>query len=409
MYKAIERSQTLLINTQSKRLIDQGREVIKFGFGQSPFLPPPAVIKVLSESAHHKEYSSVQGDEKLRHLISSFHKSHNGLESKPDDILIAPGSKILLFNLLLAYQSLDVLLPAPSWVSYEPQVRLAGHNSIRIPTSYEKRWRIDAEDIKAALVQKRGKNTALILNYPGNPDGLTYSQSELEDIVSMARKNDILIISDEIYGLLDHHHTHRSIAHFYPEKTITTTGLSKWCGAGGWRLGVALLSPGISTEYKETLLALGSETYSCAPMPIQIAACKAYESYEKMIPYLSYQTDILSKISEYCTSSLNRIGIKTHTAQGGFYLFPTFTVYQDQLIKKGIDSSTKLAERLLEEIGVATLPAAAFGMNDGLLALRLAYVDFDESTINKSSFSVEKDCPKIVEGIQKIEHWIQKL
>ena len=99
MLRKVQESQTLLINSQSKRLEKNNIEIIKFGFGQSPFMPPMVVQKALRESVHHKEYSSVQGDTELRELISNFHEEHNGLKVNADNILIAPGSKILIFNI----------------------------------------------------------------------------------------------------------------------------------------------------------------------------------------------------------------------------------------------------------------------------------------------------------------------
>ena len=409
MYRSIEKSQTLLINTQSKRLEKNGKKIIKFGFGQSPFLPPKRVMEALQASAHRKEYSSVQGDEELRSLIATFHHDHNGLLTNPDDILVAPGSKILLFNIVLSYESLDVILPGPSWVSYEPQVKLAGHNSIRINTTYERRWRLIGEDIKRAISQKKCRNTALIINYPGNPDGLTYTKDELEDIAEVCRKHNVLVISDEIYGLLDHNQSHISFGTIYPENTITTTGLSKWCGAGGWRLGLALLSEGISEGLKETLLGLGSETYSCAPMPVQIAAREAYRDFEETKGYLQYQVNILSQISKYCSSRLVENDIMTYNGEGGFYLFPSFKRLENQLSKIGVEGSSSLSERLLNDIGVATLPASAFGMSDDTFALRMAYVDFDESKFINTQFDLEDHCPNVIHGIEEIMDWVSKL
>ncbi len=192
-----------------------------------------------------KEYSSVQGDLELRELISDLHIMYNGLISNPGNVLVVPGSKILIYNILLAHHSADVLLSGPSWVSYEPQVNMRKPNPIRIPTNYEGRWRISPESLQKAILKKKCQQTALILNYPGNPDGLTYSKVQLKEIAEIACLYNILIISDEIYGLLDHRSSHQSLANLHPENTITTTGLSKWCGAGGWRLEVALLSEGI--------------------------------------------------------------------------------------------------------------------------------------------------------------------
>jgi aspartate aminotransferase len=408
MYRKVEESQTLLINTQSKNLASQNKKIIKFGFGQSPFLPPSNVLKALEKAVHHKEYSSVQGDLALRELMAKFHKKHNGLDVNSEDILIAPGSKILIYTILLVFEKADVFIPAPAWVYYAPQAKLAGHNIIKLNTSYEERWRINSAIINKGISQKQHGPSILILNYPGNPDGLTYSKNELIDIAKTAKENNFLVISDEIYGLLNHTISHLSLANYYPENTITTTGLSKWCGAGGWRLGAALLSKGIDPEFKQVLIGIGSETYSCAPTPVQIAARVAYKDYDETKLYLNYQIDILSQIGNFCATKLNAVNIKVHEPQGGFYLFPDFSFHKEKLHHLGINTSNQLCEILLENYGVALLPASAFGFDEDYLAVRLAYVDFLEPNSEKA-FDITKDCPNILEGIDLICHFIENL
>ncbi len=407
LYKEIEESQTLLINTQSKLLIDQNKKVIKFGFGQSPFLPPKSVLKALKESVKHKEYTSVQGDSELREFMSAFHKQHNSLEVDPNNILIAPGSKILLFNILMAFKNADVFIPSPSWVSYAPQARLAGHHIIKLNTTFEERWRINSKTIVEGTKLKKHEASILILNYPGNPDGLTYSEQELIDIAQIAKSQNMLVISDEIYGLLNHNHSHLSFSNYYPEKTITTTGLSKWCGAGGWRFGAAFLYKNIEPEFKQALIGIGSETYSCAAAPVQIAAKTAYKNFNETKDYVDYQIDILKKIGNYCSDHLNSEKIKVHAPQGGFYIFPDFSFHKEKLNLRGITTSHQLCERLLIETGVALLPASAFGFDADNLVARLAYVDFKEPK-EKHLFNIQNDSPNIIEGIEKIVNWIGK-
>ncbi len=408
MYRQIEESQTLLINTQSNLLQKQDKKVIKFGFGQSPFLPPKKVLAALEKAVHHKEYSSVQGDSELRELMSKFHKKHNGLEVKPNNILIAPGSKILIYTVLVAFEQADVFIPSPAWVSYAPQAKLAGHNIIKLNTTFEDKWRITPMDIIKAINLKKTKVSILILNYPGNPDGLTYTDDELKAIASVVRELDILVISDEIYGLLDHFLDHKSFINYYPEKTITTTGLSKWCGAGGWRLGAAFLYENIEPEFKQALIGIGSETYSCAPTPVQIAAKMAYQNFDDTLPYLKRQIDILKQIGNYCASQLNTAKIKVHAPQGGFYLFPDFSHFSDKLLAARIKTSNELCSRLLAETGVAILPASAFGFNENYLAARLSYVDFKEPK-ERNNFDLKTDCQNIVEGTELICSWIKNL
>lgn len=408
MYRDVEESQTLLINTQSKLMTSQNKKVIKFGFGQSPFLPPKFVMDAFRDTVHHKEYSSVQGDPELRDYMTRFHNTHNGLEVDPDNILLAPGSKILLFNILMAFKKADLFIPAPAWVSYAPQGKLAGHHLIKVPTSYEEKWRVRPDVLKEAAKNKKYKASVMILNYPGNPDGLAYTDSELKALAQTARELDILVIADEIYGLLDHNLGHLSFANYYPEKTITTTGLSKWCGAGGWRFGAAFLYKNIDPAFKQALIGIGSETYSCAPSPVQMAAKAAYKDYALVKDYLVKQTAILKQIGSYCAKQLNTANIRVYLPEGGFYLFPDFSLHKEKLHAHGITTSQDLCKRLLEDTGVALLPASAFGFEPEYFAARLAYVDFQDP-LEKESFDLTADCPHVIEGITGICDWISAL
>ena len=373
--RKVEKSQTLLLNEQSRRLQQAGRNVYKFGFGQSPFLPPQSVIERLQSAAHMKDYSPVQGIPELREAVARFHRQVDGVNVEAEDVVIAPGSKILIYAVMAAFTRTDVLVPVPSWVSYIPQARLAGHNVIKIPTLRKERWRLTPELLEKAVKSKMDAAvpSILILNYPGNPDGLTYAPDELAGLAAEARKHGVLIISDEIYGLLNHTGSHESIARHCPDNTIITSGLSKWSGAGGWRLGVGLLPKALSGAFKETLLGIASETYSCATLPVQMAACEAYQSTEAIGDYIKHQRRILSALGMACYHKLNRAGIGVYEPQGGFYLFLDF----GKLPGAGISTAPALCEKLLADTGVALLPGTAFGMEPDHLSARLAYVDFD--------------------------------
>ena len=157
------------------------------------------MLEALRNAVEHKEYSSVQGESELRENISKFHKKHNGLTVESDNILIAPGSKILIYNILLSFIKADVFIPAPAWVSYAPQAKLVGHHVIKLNTSFENRWRITAKDLDEGIKLKQYEPSILILNYPGNPDGLTYSEPEIIELAKAARLHNMLVISDEIY------------------------------------------------------------------------------------------------------------------------------------------------------------------------------------------------------------------
>lgn len=410
--RRIEKSQTLLINEQSRGLEQQGKTIYKFGFGQSPFPPPAFIVERLRETAHMKDYSPVQGLLELREAAAAFHRKIDKLDIEADNVLVAPGSKILIYAAMAAFTKANVLIPVPSWVSYAPQARLLGHMITPIMTAYEQAWRVTPE-----LLEQAAKTNAdaklpliLILNYPGNPDGLSYTSAELAALAAVARKHQITIIADEIYGLLHHTGRHESIACHYPEGAIVTGGMSKWCGAGGWRLGIAMLPKAMSGEFKNTMLGIGSETYSCAATPIQMAAVAAYQSITQTVDYLAHKRRVLAALGMMCHHKLHDSGIRVHAPQGGFYLFLDFSgLKQDR-------TAAALCERLLRDTGVALLPGSAFGMPKEHLSARLCYVDFDgdralaASEAQGLSKPIDADflnahCPKVIAGIDALCRW----
>ncbi|HEU5048654.1 MAG TPA: aminotransferase class I/II-fold pyridoxal phosphate-dependent enzyme [Rickettsiales bacterium] len=414
--RTVEKSQTLLLNEQSRNLEQGGKKVYKFGFGQSPFLPPQHVIDLLKENAHRKDYSPVQGIPALREAVAEFHRKVDGIDARAENVLIAPGSKILIYAVLAAFTRADLLVCAPAWVSYVPQAHLLGHGVISIPTTFEKRWRLTAEGLEAAVAQKKDKDvpSVLILNYPGNPDGLSYTDAELKAIGEVARKHNVLVISDEIYGVLHHTGGHVSLAKHYPEGTIVTGGLSKWCGAGGWRLGTAVLPVALGGEFKDTMLGIASETYSCATLPVQLAACEAYKASPETMEYVKQQRRILAALGAHCVERLQASGVRVDKPEGAFYLFPDFSAVADKLVSAGITTSQALCESLLADTGVALLPGTAFGMPAKLLAARLAYVDFDGVAVLAAAQKADvidtaflrKHCAHQLEGIEMLCNWV---
>ena len=402
-------SETLQINQLSLSRAESDQPVFKFGFGQSPFPVPVEITEELANAAYRKEYMSVQGHLPLRKAITTFHEAKEGKNWQAENIIIGSGSKILLFCVMAAFQEAEILLPAPSWVSYEPQGHLAGHKVSWLHTTFEQKWHLTPEQLDQHCLQRENPDIPLILvlNYPSNPTGQTYNTTELNALAEVMRKHNVIVIADEIYSLLSYEKDYSSIADFYPEGCIVSSGISKWCGAGGWRLGFMHIPPQLE-NLLSTVIGVASETYSCAPSPIQIAATKAYSCSNKTDIFLAKQIELLSEISQYCTEKLNDIGVKVHTAQGGFYLFPDFSKFIEPLKNKGIKTSQQLTTTLMEETGIALLPGSAFGMASSSLTTRLAFVDFDGSQILFDGEQTLK-YDKIKEGMTLLCHWLLSL
>jgi len=394
------------------------------------------VLDELSASSLRKEYTSVEGVLELREAIARFH-SCDMEDLEAEDILVGPGSKILIQQVMQAFDYATILLVTPSWVSYEPQASLSGHAVIRVNTTFEQRWRLTPDILSDALDASQCSNETpllLILNYPGNPDGLSYTNEELVALTKCFRCYNIIVISDEIYGLIDHHGQHKSLSHYYPEGTIITSGLSKWCGAGGWRLGIALF-PKTLMKLKSRCIAIGSETYSSTSTPIQYAAIKAYATNDGdgatkayvhadyIVTYLSHMRRVLALIGNYCSTTLRAAGVLVHDPTGAFYLNPCFDSLRDALlINKGIRTSVELCDALLRDTGVIVLAGQAFGYPLDSLVVRLAYVDFDgPAAMDISSNSsiplhmplqvvphLMQMAPQVCEGIQRIVDWLRE-
>ncbi len=377
-------SPTLAMNERARALEAQGRTVYKFGFGQSPFAPPEHVVAALREHAPAKDYVAVRGIPALREAVAEYHR-RQGMECKAEDVLVGPGSKQLMFLLMLALEVPEVVIPAPSWVSYAPQARLLGRNVRWIRTGFEDGWRLRAEALGALE-----PGSLLVLNYPNNPTGLTYTVEELRVLASACRERGLLVLSDEIYAELHHAGEHRSIAEFYPEGTFVTGGLSKWCGAGGWRVGTIRI-PAAMPEVREALAIAASETHSCVATPMQLAAVAAYKDVPAMEAHLSVVRERLRDLGRACIPILRSAGIAVRDAECAFYLFPDFSGHKGSLAGRGIHSSEALCERLLEETGVALLAGTAFGMEPGDLQARLAYVE---------------EPAKTLEGVRRLAEWV---
>ena len=402
-------SQTLLINQQSNLRAMNGEQVFRFGFGQSPFPVPKEICSALANSAARKEYMSVQGDPKLRDAITCFHHRKENKLWNSNQIIIGAGSKILIYCLMAAFHRAEVLIPAPSWVSYAPQANLAGHKVIWLQTTVENQWRITPQELHDFLTTRDDKQIPLlfIFNYPSNPTGQSYTKTELQELAKVFKQFNVIVIADEIYSLLSYQTDYTTLEEFYPNGTITSSGMSKWCGAGGWRLGFVHIPEALGEAYFNSVIGIASETYSCAASPIQVAATAAYELHELADTFLARQILALSHISNYCSETLCQAGVVVHEAQGGFYLFPDFSPFTEALKKRNIVSSQQLTRTLLTETGVALLPGKAFGMPDTSLTARLAFVDFDgaqifDHQVNTIEFS------KIKKGIDKIIKWLER-
>lgn len=414
--RSLRVSATLGINEKSHQLMASGKEVFKFGLGQSPFPVPDIVVQALKDNAHQNKYLNVRGLPELREAVAHFHNRLQGLNDDGSDVLIGPGSKELMFLLQLVYYG-DLVIPTPSWVSYAPQAQIIGRHVRWLKTSRDNRWLLSAEELERYCESDPDCPRIVILNYPSNPVGATYSEEELKDIAEVAKRYHVVLLSDEIYGEIHHDGKHVSIARFYPEGTIVSSGLSKWCGAGGWRLGTFLFPKGLRW-LQDAMAVAASETFTSTSAPIQYAAIAAFEGDPSLDHYLSLSRKVLAGLGKRIHKMLTEAGIDVIEPEGGFYLMPDFTSMRQQLAKRSILTAETLCNRLLEETGVAILPGQDFGRPQEELMARMAYVDFDgkealqaaEAYGNKpiDDDFLELYCPRMLRGVQAMCDWVKE-
>ncbi|MFQ6609348.1 MAG: pyridoxal phosphate-dependent aminotransferase, partial [Fidelibacterota bacterium] len=215
------KSATLAINERSLQLERKGRHIYRFGLGQSPFPVPDSVVKALQMNAHQKDYLQVQGLSDLRHAVAVFHQKTDNVDIQPENVMIGPGSKELMFLLQLTFYG-ELLIPSPCWVSYMPQAQILGRNIRLINTRAEENFCLSPKHLHEHCERENDPHRPrlLILNYPSNPTGYSYTEDELAEIAEIANHNNILVLSDEIYSQIHHEGRHRSIAQFYPDCTI---------------------------------------------------------------------------------------------------------------------------------------------------------------------------------------------
>ena len=404
LVKDLKPSSTLLINETSRKLEEQGKKIYKFGFGQSPFKVPEDVVIELKDNAHQNKYLPMQGLSELRNAVAKYTSKKKNYDYKSQNVIIGPGSKELMFLLHVIFDG-EIILPAPSWVSYAPQAIL-GRNKVQIlQTKRGNNWFPTASEIEEIVLKDKNKNYLLFLNSPNNPSGQICEN--LEEIANIAEKYNLIILSDEIYSELSFMDNYQSISNFCPEKTIISTGLSKWCGAGGWRLGYFLV-PDSLNEIKNTINVLASETFSAVSAPIQYAAIKAYEHDHSN--YINKSKNILSAIGNYVYENLRSNKVLINKPQGGFYLMPEF-------LNKKFNSSSEMCDSILNDTGVALLPGSDFGFEQTKMLARLSFTDFDgQEFMNKieDNQKIDKDhivkfAPKIIEGVDKLKKWSESI
>ncbi len=388
--QSIKPSPTLAIDAKAKALKAKGVDIISFGTGEPDFDTPQnikdAAIKAINSG--FTKYCPVSGTPDLKDAIIKKFKEDNNLEYTREEVMVSCGGKHSLFNLFQTIfdEGDEVIIPAPYWVSYPDMAVLAGAVPVFITTSDKNHFKVKPTEIEKVITKK---TKAFILNSPSNPTGNTYTKEELEEIADICIKNNLLIISDEIYEKLVYDNfKFFSIAQVSKEvkdHTIVVNGVSKAFAMTGWRIGYAA-GP---KEIIAAMTKMQSQSTSC---PTSISLKAATEALNGDKSCLETMRVEFEKRRNYIVDRLNKInGITCLKPEGAFYVFPNISNLLEKTYNgKLINTDIELADYLLEEAKIAVVPGSAFGAK--------GFIRFSYAT------SMEK----IVEGLNRLESALKK-
>lgn len=409
---SIPHSPTLWANDLVWEKRGKGEQVFHMGFGESPFPVPERLLQAVADNAGRQQYYPAPGVPEILETIREYYRPLVGDYVDACDLIVAPGSKLILFALQAAIKG-DLLVPDPSWVSYGPQAKLLQTKCTRVKLRLDDDgYHIDPADLRDAIQQARaaGQNpTKIILNSPNNPAGTIIPSDEMEEIAKVCQEEGVFIISDEIYGLVSFDGEYRSISKHAPEITAISTGLSKHLSLGGWRFGVGFIPKGVEGLHG-ALCRYISETWSCLSGPVQFACAEAYKRHEDIEKHIADCTAIHGAMNAYIAKGLKSLGVQVAAPKGAFYTYPCFNNFRAELAASGIITSQDLHRCLLEEYNLATLPSTAFFGDEEDLSLRLSGCDYRENAgeILKAYQSgeklddafIEKYAPRVPQSIE---------
>ncbi|QFG26498.1 pyridoxal phosphate-dependent aminotransferase [Actinomadura sp. WMMB 499] len=370
-------SATLAVNEALARKRGEGVEVLPLGFGEAGVPIHPALTRELAAAAGRGAYGPVAGSAELRAAAAGYW-TRRGVPTDPDAVVCGPGSKPLLYALLASIGG-DVVVPAPSWVSYAAQASLLGGEPLRVATAPGQGGVPSPALLADAVVRARARGRsvrAVIVTLPDNPTGTLASAETVRRLCAVARDLDLVIVSDEIYRDLVHDpaRTVHSPARHAPERTVVTSALSKSLGAGGWRLGVARLPDGaFGRALRDSLLGVASEVWSSAPAPMQHAAAYAFAEPPEVVEHVDRSRRLHAAISAAVADRFAAAGARVRRPEAAFYVYPDFGPLREVLgARHGVRTAADLTGLLLERYGVGVLPGCAFGDDPAALRMRVA-------------------------------------
>ena len=364
--QSIQPSMTLAIDAKAKELRANGVDVIGFGAGEPDFDTPDKIkqsgIEAIEQNATH--YTPVGGIEALKQAIVNKLERDNNLVYETSQILVSCGAKHSFFNLaqVLWEEGDEIIVPAPYWVSYPDIIRYVGAKPTIIDTLSANEFKITPDQIKAAVTPN---TRAIIINSPSNPTGAAYNKKELEAIAECALRNNLLIVSDEIYEkvIFDGFEQHSicTMGEEVQKNSVLINGVSKSYAMTGWRIGYLAANKEIVKQAEKLQGQSTSNPTSISQMASITALNNAEADVRWMVDEFQKRRDVL------LNCLLNIPPVKYYKPVGSFYAFPDFSAFYGKLFEgKKVEGSIQLANFLLKEGKVALVPGIAFGADKNL-------------------------------------------
>ncbi|MQA81573.1 MAG: aminotransferase class I/II-fold pyridoxal phosphate-dependent enzyme [Streptosporangiales bacterium] len=368
-------SATLAINERIQARRARGEKVLHLGFGEAGLPVLPAVADVLSSAVAGNAYGPVVGSLAARDAAAGYF-TRRGLATHADQIVLAPGSKALLYALLTVLRG-DVVLPVPSWVTYAAQAALAGKRVIDVPVPPEAGGVPDPDRLDEVLRTARAVGAEpgiLVLTLPDNPTGTLAGADLVRRVCEVAERNGLVVVSDEIYRDLTYApETFAGPATFLPDRTFVTSGLSKSMALGGWRIGFSRVpATDWGAEVRDEIVGVASEVWSSLATPMQDAAAYVLGEPAEVTAHVAASRRLHQRVSVAVHETFTAAGAVCRPPQGCFYVYPDLEVVRPVLAARGVDTGARLAEHLLDTHAVGVLAGEAFGDDPRAFRFRVA-------------------------------------
>lgn len=389
----VKPSATIAVSQKARELKAKGKDVIGLGAGEPDFDTPDNIKQAAIDAINRGEtkYTPVAGIPELRQAIVAKFKRENGLDYKPEQVIVGTGGKQILFNAFMATLNPgdEVIVPAPYWVSYPEMVAINGGTPVFVNTKIENNFKLTAADLEKAITPK---TKWLIFNSPSNPTGSAYTEAELKALTEvLVRHPQVWILTDDMYEHLVYGDfvftTPAQVEPSLYDRTLTMNGVSKAYAMTGWRIGYAA---GPLQLIKAMDMVQGQQTSGACSIA-QWAAVEALNGTQDFIPK---NKEIFQARRDLVVSMLNQAkGIHCPTPEGAFYVYPSCAGLIGKKTEAGkvIETDEDFVTELLEAEGVAVVHGSAFGLGPNF---RISYATSDE-LLEEACSRIQRFCASL--------------